>query len=103
MFVLGVFFGFLFEAIAYCKHPGRGEVIMENHFVVVKCQIWRSPLSWKSRFPGGRQADWEAVTQAWRQSLTGRLEEDKQAALYCSPGITEKLSAWVIEGLNLPK
>lgn len=57
MLVLGVFFGFLFEAIAYCKHPGRGEVIMENHFVVVKCQIWRSPLSWKSRFPGGRQAD----------------------------------------------
>lgn len=76
---------------------------MENHFVVVKCQIWRSLLSWKSRFPGGRQAGWESVTQAWRQSLTGRPEEDKQAALYCSPGITEKLSAWVIEGLNLPK
>lgn len=57
MFVLGFFFGFLFEAIAYCKHLGWGEVIMENHFVVVKCQIWRSPLSWKSRFPGGRQAD----------------------------------------------
>lgn len=56
MFVLGVFFGFLFEAIAYCKHLGWGELIMENHFVVVKCQIWRSPLSWKSRFPGGRQA-----------------------------------------------
>lgn len=46
-------------------------------------------------FPGGRQGDPRRgrVKVVRGASPTGGPEEDKQAALYCSAGITQELSA----------
>lgn len=56
--------------------------------------FWRSGFSWREP---GRQGDPRrgGVKVVRGASPTGGPEEDKQAALYCSAGITQELSGWL--------